>query len=139
MNCNEIMSELKAMGSEQTKRILARHGVQEPFFGVKVEDMKKIQKKIKKDHALSLELFRTGNSDAMYLAGLIADEKKITADDLRSWAGSSSGMVSEYTVPWVAAESAHGFQLALEWIDSDNEKLQTVGWSTLSNVVAVTE
>ena len=54
------------------------HGAKEPFFGVKVGDLKKILKKTKKNHELSLELYKTGNSDAMYLAGLMADEKKIT-------------------------------------------------------------
>jgi 3-methyladenine DNA glycosylase AlkD len=137
MTCSQVLEELEAMGNEQTKRILAKHGVREPFFGVKIEDMKKIQKKVKKDHELSLELFKTGNSDAMYLAGLIADEKKISPEDLRSWAENSSGMVTEYTVPWIAADSGHGFELALEWIDSANEKLQVVGWSTLSSVMSI--
>lgn len=41
------------------------------MFGVKVGDMKTIVKKVKVNYELSLlELFDTGNSDAMYLAGL---------------------------------------------------------------------
>ena len=48
MTVNDIMQELEACGSEQTKKILLKHGVQEPLYGVKVEDLKKIQKKIKK-------------------------------------------------------------------------------------------
>ncbi len=47
--------------------------------------MKPIQKKIKKDYALALELFDTGNSDAQYLAGLIADETKMSKKDLNNW------------------------------------------------------
>src|SRR5947209_7953223 len=49
-----------------------KHGAREPFFGVKIEDLKKIQKRIKKDYQLALDLYATGISDAMYLAGLIA-------------------------------------------------------------------
>jgi 3-methyladenine DNA glycosylase AlkD len=65
MTVDEIMQQLQQMGSEQTKKVFLRHGAREPFFGVKVEDLKKIQKKVKSDYQLSLQLFNTGNSDAM--------------------------------------------------------------------------
>src|SRR4029079_19387428 len=48
-------------------------------------------------------------------------------------------MVSEYTVPWVAAGSPHGWEVALEWIDSKDEGLASAGWQTLSSIVAVKE
>lgn len=132
------MAELQSMGSESTKRIFLNHGAKEPLFGVKVQDLKKIQKKVRKDYALSLELFQTGNSDAQYLAGLIADEGKMTKEDLRAWAhGAGWHMVSEYTVPWIAAESHHGFDLALEWIDAVGAHLQAAGWSTLSSLASI--
>src|SRR5262245_25902297 len=98
----EIVAELKKLGSESIKKIFARHGAREPFFGVKVEDMKKIQKRVKTDHALALALFDTGIGDAQYLAGLIADPPKMTKAHLQKWAKTASwGMVGEYTVPWV--------------------------------------
>ena len=70
---DEVVAELKTLGSESNKKVLVRHGAREPFYGVKIEDLKKIQKRIKKDHDLALALYDTGISDAMYLAGLIAD------------------------------------------------------------------
>src|SRR5436190_11615447 len=81
MNVQTIMTELKSKGNEGVKKILLKHGVKEPFFGVKVEDLKVIQKKVKKDYQLAKDLYATGNSDAMYLAGLIADENKMTKND----------------------------------------------------------
>ena len=132
------MTELEAQGSEQTKKVLTRHGAREPFFGVKVEYLKKIQKKIKKDYKLALKLYNTGNSDAMYLAGLIADETKMTKTDLNNWAKNAYWyMISDYTVAWVAAESRFGSELALEWIDSENEFVASAGWSTLSNIAGL--
>lgn len=133
-----IMQELAAMGSESTKRIFKNHGAQEPFFGVKVGDMKAIVKRVKKNHALSLALFATGNGDAQYLAGLIADEQKITKTDLQGWAeGASWYMVSEYTVAWVASESPFGWELGRAWIDSLEEKIAATGWSTLASLVSI--
>ena len=46
MNVNEVMSALKKIGSEQSRKIYARHGAPENMFGCKVADMKTIAKKI---------------------------------------------------------------------------------------------
>jgi 3-methyladenine DNA glycosylase AlkD len=138
MTVKEIMAELEAKGSPNIKKLLLKHGVKEPFFGVKIADMKPIQKKIKKDYQLAKDLYATGNSDAMYLAGLIADESKMTKKDLATWVRQSQSVnVNEYTVPWIAAESNFGYELAMEWIDSKEEYIATAGWATLSNLVAI--
>lgn len=138
MTANEVMQQLEKLGDAQTKKTLMRHGAKEPFFGVKVADLKTILKKTKKNHELSLELYKTGNSDAMYLAGLMADETKITAEELEEWVKQAYwSYLNEFAVPWVAAETKHGFDLGLKWIKSDKEKIASAGWATLSNVAAV--
>ena len=48
-------------------------------------------------------------------------------------------MHSEYTVPWVAAGSPSGPELAQKWIDSKEENIAAAGWATLSSWVAITE
>jgi 3-methyladenine DNA glycosylase AlkD len=136
----QILDELRPLGSDSYKKTLKNHGVQEPFFGVKIEELKKIQKRIKRDYQLALDLYDTGNYDAMYLAGLIADDGKMTKKDLRQWlAKSTSPSLCGYTVPWVAAESPHGWELALEWIDSKDEAAASAGWATLSSLVSIKE
>src|SRR4051794_17019953 len=108
-NVDSIMEELQSLGSESIKRVLLKHGAREPFFGVKVEHLKKIQKRIKKDYQLALDLYETGNTDAMYLAGLIADDARMTKKDLNKWVKKAYWhMLSGYTVPAVAAGSPYG-------------------------------
>ena len=134
MTVKEVLEELKSYGNENTKRVYLNHGAREPFYGVKVQDLKKIVKRVKKDHELSLGLYATGNSDAMYLAGLIADTSKITKEDMQQWAdGAYWYMISEYTVPWVASETEFGFELGLEWIESQEERFTSAGWATLAS------
>lgn len=138
MTLKEIMTELKSYGNDNIKKILLKHGVKEPFFGVKVEQLKIIQKKIKKDYNLSKELYFTNNADAMYLAGLIADDEKMSKEDLQAWVKlAESNNINGYTVPWVTAGSKYGFDLGMEWIDSDEEHIAVAGWSTLSGLMAI--
>ena len=140
MTVKEILDQLEKFGDERTKNTLMNHGAREPFFGVKVADLKKILKQTKKNHELSLELYNTGNSDAMYLAGLMADEKQITKKQLTDWVEKAYwSYLSEYTVPWVAAETEFGFELGLAWIDSKEEGIAAAGWSTLAYYSAVNQ
>ena len=138
MTAQEIVQEIKPLGKDSYKKVLLNHGIQEPVFGVKIEDLKKIQKRIKKDYQLALDLYDTGIYDAMYLAGLIADDLRMTKKDLRHWINNAtSGSLCEYTVPWVAAESNHGRELALEWIELKKENVAAAGWATLSGLVSI--
>src|ERR1700726_3470638 len=117
MTLQDVLDELKTMGKPSIKKVLMNHGAAEPFYGVSVEDLKKIHKRVKRDHALALELYETGISDAMYLAGLIVDDSKMTRKDLTRWVEAAYWyLLSESTVPWVAAESPHGWAVGLKGI-----------------------
>jgi hypothetical protein len=138
MTAKQILAELKALGSESYKNVLFNHGVKEPCFGVKISDMKLIQKRIKMDYQLALDLYDTGNYDAMYLAGLIADDARMTKTDLQHWVEKADGgPLSGATVPWVAAGSPHGWEMALQWIDSKAESIAVAGWGTLSSLASI--
>ena len=134
----DILTELKALGKESYKNILLRHGVAEPIFGVSIEELKKIQKRIKKDYQLALDLYDSGVYDAMYLAGLIADDERMTKKDLQKWADNANcNAVCSFTVAWVAAESAHGWDLGLKWIDSKKPRIAAAGWATLGSYISI--
>jgi 3-methyladenine DNA glycosylase AlkD len=138
MTAKEIVEQLKPLAAQTYKNVLRNHGIQEPFFGVKIEELKKFQKRIKKDYQLALDLYDTGIYDAMYLAGLIADDDKMTKKDIVHWLDKANcNMLREYTVTWVASESSHGWELALKWIDSKKETEATAGWATLSCLMSI--
>lgn len=139
VNYNDIMQELEKLGSEQTKQIYMNHGVKEPYFGVKIGDLKKLVKYVKKDHDLGLQLFNSGNHDAMYLAGLSVNPKMISKETLQDWAKKAYWyLIAEYTVAGVAAESDYALELAREWMKSEEEMVAVCGWSTYSNYISIT-
>lgn len=134
-----ILDELKPMGSVSYKKVMMKHGVQEPFYGVKIGDMQKIVKRIKKDYQLALDLYDTGVYDAMYLAGLLADDAKMTKKDLKHWVAKAyCRSLAGWTVPWVAAGSPFGWEMAMEWIDAKKPLTAMAGWGTLGSIASVT-
>jgi hypothetical protein len=140
MNAAEVMKELQKKGNAQTKKTWMNHGCPEPLFGVKVADMKLLMKKTGRDTPLAKELYRTGNGDAMYFAGLIGNGAEMTRAELEDWAKRAAWrMVSGYTVPWMTAEHPQGWDIALEWIDSPEDRVSSAGWGTLASIAAVRE
>jgi 3-methyladenine DNA glycosylase AlkD len=116
-----------------------RHGAKEPFFGVKIGDLKKLVKFVKKDQELALALYDTGNHDAMYLAGLAVDPKKLTRQQLEHWVEKAYWyMLAEYTVANVAAESPFALELARKWMDDEREMVAACGWSTYAGYLSIT-
>lgn len=133
---SQVLTALKKKGTAQTRKTFQRHGAPETFFGVKVGDLKVIAKQIKGNQELACELYESGNADAMYLAGMVADGAQMTKKQLSAWAKSAPWyMIAEYTVPWVAVESPYGRELALKWIQSKNESIASTGWSTYAGLV----
>jgi 3-methyladenine DNA glycosylase AlkD len=137
MTAQNILAEIKPLGRESYRNVLFNHGIPEPCYGVKIEELKKIQKRIKMDYRLALDLYDTGVYDAMYLAGLIADDAKMTQKDLQHWAEKACAPLARSTVAWVAAGSPHAMEMALQWIDSPQDLIAAAGWSTFGSFVAL--
>ena len=81
MTLNEIMVELENLATPRMKKYYQSQGAKEPFFGVATGALKPIGKKLKNNQDMAEALYQTGNYDAMYLAGMIADVSKMTKDD----------------------------------------------------------
>lgn len=130
MNAELVMQELEALGKERTKKMYMSNGAHEPLFGVATGAMKPIAKKIKIDQALAEELYATGNYDAMYFAGIIADPKAMTVEDFNRWMEAAYFyMLSDYVVAVTLAEAPIAQEVADAWIASGEELKISAGWS----------
>ena len=136
----QVMTALQQVGNPLRIQTFANHGAPtDQMFGVSVADMKVIAKQLKGQQQIAYELYETGNGDAQYLAGMVADGSLMTKSLLDKWARQASWqMVAEYTVPWVTTESDHTSALALKWMKAKKESIATSGWNTYSGHVTVT-
>jgi len=124
------MQELEALGKERTKKIYISNGAHEPLFGVATGAMKPISKKIKINQPLADELYATGNYDAMYFVGIIADPNAMTEADCERWMdGAYFYMLSDFVVAVTLSEADIAQQVADKWIASGDELRMSAGWS----------
>ncbi|MGP1908378.1 DNA alkylation repair protein [Metabacillus sp. JX24] len=130
MDAKTVMQELESLGKERTKKMYMSNGAQEPLFGVATGAMKPMAKQIKINQALAEELYATGNYDAMYFAGIIANPKAMTEEDFDRWIDAAYFyMISDYVVAVTLSESDIAQDVADKWIASGEELKMSAGWS----------
>lgn len=134
MLLEEVMQQLEEYGTEQNRKTYKNHGAKEPLFGVSFANLKLLKKKIKKDHDLAISLWETKNMDAMTLATMILDQKKVTTELLNKWVQE----VDYYCLMDVLMTAICTSPIAIErmedWTKSDDEWIGRAGWALLANI-----
>jgi 3-methyladenine DNA glycosylase AlkD len=133
MTLAEAMKTLESLGTEQTRKTYQRHGSGPNVFGVSFAEMGKLQKQIKKDHALACGLWKTGNTDARILATMIVDPAQLSEGDLDEWLSCAQnyGLV-DLLVRNVVSKSSYLRSRMDHWIQSSEEYTAQAGWVCLA-------
>ena len=130
MDIQTILQELELLSTERTKKNYIRNGAHEPLFGVATGAMKPIAKKLKKNQDIAEGLYATGNYDAMYLAGMIADPSAMSEADFDRWMETAYFyMISDYIVAVTLAETDIAQAVSDKWIASGKELFMSAGYS----------
>ncbi|HDR4428594.1 TPA: DNA alkylation repair protein [Bacillus cereus] len=134
MLLEEVMQQLEEYGTEQNRKTYKNHGAKEPLFGVSFANLKLLKKKIKKDHDLAISLWETKNMDAMTLATMILDPKKVTTELLNKWVQEVDYYCLMDVLMTAICTSPIAIERMEEWTKSDDEWIGRAGWSLLANI-----
>ncbi|TKI95669.1 DNA alkylation repair protein [Bacillus wiedmannii] len=134
MLLEEVMQQLEEYGTEQNRKTYKNHGAKEPLFGVSFANLKLLKKKIKKDHDLAISLWKTKNMDAMTLATMILDPKKVTTEQLNKWVQEVDYYCLMDVLMTAICTSPIEIERMEEWTKSDDEWIGRAGWSLLANI-----
>jgi 3-methyladenine DNA glycosylase AlkD len=86
MNTTDVIDLLKERADARHHAGMKRFGISnEKALGVKMPEVRKIAKLIKKDHALAQKLWDTDIHEARILASMIDDPKLVTEKQIDSW------------------------------------------------------
>lgn len=119
MNLKEALAKLESLGDEKRRAWNIKNGAGKlKQFGVAMGDLRTLAKKIKTNHDLALQLWKTGNIDAQLLAILLMKPKSLSAAEVDK-------MVREAKYAWVA--DWFNAYLVKEQPPADKEKLR-VKW-----------
>lgn len=137
MTVEEILTELESLGNEKTRKQNTKQGAGDNQFGVKLGDIRKLAKKIKSNHELGLELWKTGNIDARHLAILLMTPKKLTAEELDKLVRSVHfTRVADWLNNYIVKHHPDKESLRQGWMHDDDPMAARAGWNLTAERVA---
>ncbi len=133
MTSAEILATLKKLGKPATAAIYKRHGAGDDVYGVLTSEIGKLVKKIKVDHALAMELWKTGNAEAAILALQIADPRKLSEADAEALLDNPHPYFTAYYLSALLARSPIADAKMRTWMKSSQESARGVGYALLAH------
>ena len=133
MNYEEVMSELRNMGTEQNVKVYKRHGAGDDVHGVSFANLNKLKKRIKVDHELALELWNSGNVDARTLATMVADPAMLTPSIVNRWMNNVHYYVLADLLAALVSRTNFAAKKMEQWMRSRKEYHRQSGYSILSS------
>ncbi|OGS42352.1 MAG: DNA alkylation repair protein [Euryarchaeota archaeon RBG_16_62_10] len=137
-SAKSIMDELKGMANPRNVEGMARFGINpQNTLGVSVTDLRRMAKRIGKDHSLAQELWSSGIHEARILASLVDDPELVTEAQMDGWAKD----FDSWDVCDVCCNSLFGYtpfawKKAREWPKSEMEFVKRAGFVMMA-VLAV--
>jgi len=136
MTLDEVMTQLEAWGTEKAREINGKNGAGENQFGVNLSNLRALAKQIKSNHDLALQLWETGNVEAILLATLIVKPKLLSADDLDEMMATLTYFkTTDWFVGNVVQNNPHKIELGEKWRTSSDEYFRRAGWSLLTEQI----
>lgn len=136
MLLTEVLAQLEAAGSEQTRKTYARHGIRGDCFGVSYAVLGQLRKKIKVDDSLALELWASGIHDARILACMVMDTAKITRERLDAMVDVIDNYALAGELGDLIARSPLLMDVHNTWRFDAGEWRSAIGWRMVSAIAA---
>ena len=134
MDLRPLMEEMETLGTEQNRKIYRRHGVASAQFGLSFANLKKLQKRLKKDHPLALELWATANHDCRILATLIANPKETGDILLEHWRADLDNYIITDSFSGFVGQTSLSQSKAEEWTARSGEWTGRAGWHLIAHL-----
>ncbi len=131
-----LLRELRSMGSEQDRAGMARYGINvENAFGVSIYHLRKIAKRLGRDHTLALALWATGNHEARLLAWFVDDPAQVTRKQMDAWADDfDSWDLCDQATTSLFDLTAHAWPKAIEWAERTEEWRKRGGFALMAGL-----
>lgn len=137
MTLNETLKTLESLGDAKVRAQNAKQGAGENQFGVALGEIRKLAKRIGTDHALALELWKTGNADAQFLAALLMEPKELSAKELDGLVRTISfSRVADWLNSNVVPNHPEKEALRKKWMRDNDSWAARAGWSLTAERIA---
>ena len=130
MTLSDTLEHLKALGDDKVRMRNSRNGAGDNQYGVKLGDIRRVAKTLKSNHQLGIELWKTGNIDARFLATLVIEPEALLAAEMDQMVRSVAFVrVADWLNSYVVRNHPAKETLRQAWMTSDHPMAARAGWS----------
>lgn len=136
----QLLADLESLGNEARRKHNTKFGAPKDQYGVKSADIRTIAKAIKatpdEKHALALELWKTENVDAQFLAALLLNPKSLSAADLDKLTRTTTfAHVADWLNSYIVAQHADKDALCKKWMKDKHPWAARAGWNLTASAI----
>jgi len=123
LSYEDVIARLRALANPEDAEGMSRFGIQgKEVLGIRIPELRKLAKEIKKNHQLALQLWDSGIHEARILATMIDDPKKVSEEQMDVWAaGFDSWDVCDQACGNLFDKTPYAYDKAVEWSGRDEE------------------
>jgi 3-methyladenine DNA glycosylase AlkD len=130
----DAMSELAALGSPENRAGMARYGIKvDDAFGVSVYELRKIARRLGRDHELALALWETGTHEARILAAMVDEPSRVSDEQLEAWvADFDSWDLCDQVCSNLFDRTPDAYAKASAWAGREEEFVKRAGFALMA-------
>ncbi|MCK4366238.1 MAG: DNA alkylation repair protein [Thermoplasmatales archaeon] len=134
MESEEVISQLKSMGSARNIEGMGRFGIKtENNLGVSVTTLRNYAKKIGTNHNLAVKLWESGIRDARMVAACIEDSKTVSEEQIDKWVNDfDSWDICDYCCGHLIDKTPFAYKKAKEWSGRKEEFQKRAGFALMA-------
>ena len=136
MQLEEIMREFKSMSNIESIKGMERFGITpDKTFGIRIPELRKMAKRIKKDRKLAHKLWELGYRETMILASMIDVPEQVTEEQLEKWVRDFDYWeICDQTIMNLFEKTEFAYAKAFEWSDSEEEFIKRAGYVMIARL-----
>lgn len=130
MQYEDVLDQLKAQANPEAVAGMARYGINpENTYGVSIPTLRKMARKIGKNHELAQQLWTSGIHEARILASMVDQPGSVTEAQMERWAKDfDSWDVCDQCCNNLFRRTAFAYQKADEWHTREAEFVKRAGF-----------
>ena len=129
-----VLEELRAIRNPRALTGMSRYGITTRHaYGIKIPDLRNLAKSVGKNHALALQLSKSGVHEARILAAMIDDPKLVTERQADRWVGQfDSWDLCDQVCLNLFVRTRFAYRKCTEWSAAKPEFVKRAGFALMA-------
>lgn len=135
MNIDEIITDLKALANDHTKKFQVRLKISDRSIGTSVYQLRKYSKDIKKDHLLAKKLWNQEIHECKILACIVENIEQVTENQIEKWASDlDSWDLCDIFCDEIVMKTPFAVKKVFDWSSSKEEFVKRAAFALIASL-----